>query len=440
MMPDMDGYTVCEKLRADTRTSEIPVIFIGALHEPLDMVKAFDVGGIDYITQPFNEAEVLARVTAHLTIHGMRRQLQTQNQRLESEVTERKYAEEALQLYNHQLAVLNEFSTLLQMCGTEQDTYDVFASICAQLFPFDSGVIAMFDDDLTSAKEVAAWGMVSPSPFFTEKAPETLRQILSDEGLLKLCREECAYWGKCPQNMYGCLGFPIVTDEGTTGMVSILISPPESGYSGQAWQQILEQRRQIAYRMIEYYALALTNLRLRERLRLESIHDVLTGLYNRRYMEDSLNREINRAIRQKISTAILVLDIDNFKSFNDTYGHEAGDMVLQALGALLQRNIRGGDIACRYGGEEFLLILPDASLESATQRANELLKQVRRLRFTYQDTSIQITASIGVSALPDHAQKFETLIRAADVALHRAKENGRNQVMIAAKQEASEGT
>jgi diguanylate cyclase (GGDEF)-like protein len=126
----------------------------------------------------------------------------------------------------------------------------------------------------------------------------------------------------------------------------------------------------------------------------------------------------------------MMIDIDHFKIFNDTHGHKAGDVVLQALGELLRRNIRGEDIACRYGGEEFLLILPDANLGVTKARADALLSQIRKLKIPYQDAIFQVTVSIGVSAFSE-ASDIQEVINAADKALYQAKKQGRNQVVVA---------
>ena len=130
-----------------------------------------------------------------------------------------------------------------------------------------------------------------------------------------------------------------------------------------------------------------------------------------------------------------MVDVDHFKLFNDTHGHEAGDVVLQQLGALFQKNIRGGDMACRYGGEEFLLILPDASLAATEQRAKELLGRVREMRIAYNDNTFQITASFGVAAAPEHGQDAHSVVNAADIALYHAKNAGRDQVAVFSQQD-----
>jgi diguanylate cyclase (GGDEF)-like protein len=148
-------------------------------------------------------------------------------------------------------------------------------------------------------------------------------------------------------------------------------------------------------------------------------------------MEASLAREVLRAKRHSTSVAIIMLDIDHFKPLNDTYGHEAGDVILRELAALVRQSIRGEDIACRYGGEEFLLILPDASLEIAAKRAEELRLRGSDLQVVCQSKILTITISLGVAAFPIHGPDIKDTVKAADTALYQAKKEGRNQVVVA---------
>ncbi len=157
---------------------------------------------------------------------------------------------------------------------------------------------------------------------------------------------------------------------------------------------------QLALTVAEDMALALANLRLRETLRSQAIRDPLTGLFNRRYLEETMERELNRVKRQETSLGVIMMDLDHFKEYNDTFGHSAGDELLSALGILLKSQIRGEDIACRYGGEEFLLILPGASLEVALERAESLRQAVKEMHQHHQGLK-PTTLSLGVAVYPD---------------------------------------
>src|SRR6267143_77170 len=161
-------------------------------------------------------------------------------------------------------------------------------------------------------------------------------------------------------------------------------------------------------------------------LKEEAIRDPLTNLYNRRFLRDYLSRELMRAARESIRVAVIMIDLDRFKRVNDTAGHAAGDFVLTEIAALLKRHIRGTDIACRYGGEEFTLVLPNATLQSARRRGEAICSAIRE----ESDRLRGVTASLGVAVFPDHAEEPESLLRAADEALYEAKGRGRNQVRI----------
>lgn len=168
---------------------------------------------------------------------------------------------------------------------------------------------------------------------------------------------------------------------------------------------------------------------LQEKLREQANRDSLTGLFNRRYLEGTLERELARGRREAAPLTMLLLDIDHFKLVNDTYGHQAGDEVLRAFGALLAEHARTEDIVCRYGGEEFLMVMPKMSLVIARERAAALLKLVQNQTVSFGELRIRITTSIGIAAIPEHSDTAEGLIRCADEALYLAKRNGRNRVV-----------
>jgi diguanylate cyclase (GGDEF)-like protein len=185
----------------------------------------------------------------------------------------------------------------------------------------------------------------------------------------------------------------------------------------------------------EQLSLILANLRLRETLRNQSIRDPQTGLFNRRYMVDSLDRELARAERSGKTVAVAMLDIDHFKNLNDGFGHAAGDAVLREWSNLLKARFRGSDIVCRFGGEEFVIILPDISVEIAHQRMEQLRQDVRRMTVREDGQTINgITISIGIAYFPAHGRTHQTLLHAADRALYQAKEAGRDCTVLASEE------
>jgi diguanylate cyclase (GGDEF)-like protein len=196
--------------------------------------------------------------------------------------------------------------------------------------------------------------------------------------------------------------------------------------------KMTESRQRLAVTMSEHIAMALSNLRLHETLRSQSIRDPLTGLFNRRFMEESLELEMRRAARNQRPLGMIMMDLDHFKYFNDTFGHEAGDLLLKELGKLLRSNIRGEDIACRYGGEEFTLILPEGNSAVTRQRAEFFKEAIQRLDVHYRGIPLgRVTASMGVAVFPDHGRTAQELVEAADKALYHSKNAGRDRVTLA---------
>jgi diguanylate cyclase (GGDEF)-like protein len=191
---------------------------------------------------------------------------------------------------------------------------------------------------------------------------------------------------------------------------------------------------QLATMLAEQVSLAIANLELREQLRKQAIRDPLTGLYNRRFLEDALTRETARSARDGRPLALALVDIDYFKKINDTHGHEAGDAVLRGLGKILGETIRKTDIVGRFGGEEFLLLLPGAGVDVAEQRLHELLDAVRTMNVALPTGTLDgITASIGLAVMPLHVAKGDALVAAADAALYQAKGQGRNRLVVTEK-------
>jgi diguanylate cyclase (GGDEF)-like protein len=223
---------------------------------------------------------------------------------------------------------------------------------------------------------------------------------------------------------------PTIAQGETLGLLSLWAESPD---------YLDETKRQLARTVAEQLALAVANLRLQEKLQHQSMRDGLTGLYNRRYMEEALEQNIQRARRHGQSLGAIMLDVDRFKRFNDTFGHEAGDLVLQAVAQVLQDNVRGSDIACRYGGEELMAILPEASLDETFHCATEIRIAISQLQLSHRGKPLdRITASFGVATFPEFGFSGGAVIQAADAALYRAKAAGRNCVVIAEQPQTTE--
>ncbi len=355
------------------------------------------------------------------------------------DITERKQISEALQQANEKLTgwvdelqqrndeitLLSHMSDLLQVCLTLEEAYEVMTKVLPCLFPNSSGGIFTISESRNLVEAVAVWGSdFNSQMLFTPQDCIALRR-----GQPYLAGHNLAGHGG---SSLGCRHFhpplsqatfciPLVAHGETMGLLYLSFVEP-----------LQQNQQQLAITVSRQIGLAMANLKLRETLQHQSIRDALTGLFNRRYLEESLPREIQRALRKQQTLGIIMLDIDNFKRFNDTFGHEAGDIVLQEVGLFLRTNTRESDIACRYGGEELTLVLPEASLLDTLQRAEQIRTGIEHLNVQHRHQSLgRITASLGVACFPEHDLTGEGIIKAADAALYRAKAQGRNRVVVA---------
>jgi diguanylate cyclase (GGDEF)-like protein/PAS domain S-box-containing protein len=352
------------------------------------------------------------------------------------DISDRKQAELDLQFANQQLSdhiaelnqrhwemvKLSEISDFLQACFTVEEACKALSHLIEPLFPNCAGSIFITNASRDRVEVMSFWGEALHSEvaflpndcwalrrgrvhFVDRKSGLYCNHILLDEEIdVTLC-------------------IPMIAQGETIGLFHL---------SNNKATALTESKQQLAKTLAEQIGLAIANLRLQETLKQQSIRDPLTGLFNRRYLEESLNQELSRAQRQQHQIGVIMLDIDHFKRFNDSYGHDAGDYVLQTVGSLLKAHVRGFDIACRYGGEEMILVLPDSSLEIASKRAEEIREAIAKVSLTHNGQVLgSLTASLGVASFPQHGSTGSSVITAADAALYRAKAAGRNQVLIA---------
>lgn len=355
-------------------------------------------------------------------------------------VSERKQIESTLQKINSRLVLhaeklaqhnakmtrLNEMRDLLQSCITVEEAYIIIGQLGQHLFSEESGAVYMINNSQSILEAVVSWGNLSEQDTFKLDECWALRRgrvhTRYDENGLELL---CPHLKNQPPQATLCI--PLIAQGEAMGIFhlqsNVLVANEQAAFS--------QTQQQLALAMADTIALALANLKLRTSLLHQSIRDPLTGLFNRRYLEETLEREVHRAARLQRSVAVIMLDIDHFKRFNDTFGHEAGDIVLKALGNFLKNQIRGGDFACRYGGEEFTLIFPEMPLAQMLQRAERLREGVKELHVHYQGRELDaITISLGIAIYPEHGITGKTLLQAADAALYDAKHKGRDRVVV----------
>jgi diguanylate cyclase (GGDEF)-like protein len=333
-----------------------------------------------------------------------------------------------LESRNREAGALSEMADLLQSCFTLEEASGVIASSAQKLFRGFSGALLVFSASRNVLEATTTWGPSSPAErVFSPNDCWALRRgrlhhSAGDDGVVR-----CSHFGAGSYPPSLCT--PLMAHGETLGILCLVTEP-----NGPAGSQtsISEFNVKLAVSVAEQAALSFANLKLRERLRYQSIRDPLTGLFNRRYLDESLERELPNAIRKNRSLGVIMLDVDRFKKFNDVFGHDAGDTVLRELGDYLAKFIRRGDLACRYGGEEFTLILPECTLEDTHRRAEELRISFQQISIKHRDIVLgKVTLSLGVAALPDHGTTPAELLAAADSALLRAKEEGRDRALIA---------
>jgi diguanylate cyclase (GGDEF)-like protein len=357
----------------------------------------------------------------------MARAFNAMAERLQSRVKDEEEARHQLAERVNELDLLNQMGELLQSCFTLEEAYGVFGRLAPRLFPTEGGAIFALDASRDLIEAVATWGShPTDADAFAVDDCWALRHgrthVVEDTSSGVLCQ----HLPKPMPSAYLCT--PLAPQGKPLGVLFVMVEPAPEGVP----RALTHAKQRLAEAVAGQLGLGLGNVQLREVLRIQSIHDPLTGLFNRRYMEETLEREVHRARRSGRPMGVLMLDIDSFKQQNDAFGHEAGDAILRELGALLKGSLRREDIPCRYGGEEFVLVLPEASLDSAARRAEQIREAVKRLRIPFRDRLIgPITVSVGVAAFPDHGEDGYAVLQAADAALYDAKRAGRDRISVA---------
>ena len=323
---------------------------------------------------------------------------------------------------NQERTLLSRVSQFLQSCNSIQEAYNILADLIQPLFSDCSIGIYQLNEQQTFATLVSSSGeYLNSKKEFRFSECWALRQGKAHYNDINHSQLFCSH---VETNLLtrATLCYPIVAQGKTLGIIHI---------SATDATKLTPESENLAKTVSDYLTLSLANLILRQDLKNQSIRDSLTGLYNRRHLYEFLNKEISKAQRNQTNIGIILMDIDHFKKINDNYNHGLGDVVLGDIGEFLSNNIRESDIACRYGGEEFILIFPHANLENTYKRAEVLRKNIKRLHFRFQKHHIQsLTVSIGVANFPQHGLTGEEAIHHADLALFAAKKQGRDRTII----------
>lgn len=321
-------------------------------------------------------------------------------------------------------AALAELGELLQSSTSINEAARIFAELAGKLFPGQPGVLYLVSPSRDEVTAAACWlggETLSQTEFVPEDCWALRLSRTHDNGADNAV--ECSHLLAHDRNSV-CL--PLHAFGETMGMLHVIA--PEGGRA----KNDHGQRGGFLDTVAEQVALALANLRMRETLRNQSIRDPLTQLYNRRYMDETFRRELHRAARHNTPLSVLTFDIDHFKRFNDTHGHDGGDVLLKAVGNSLRDFFRAEDGAFRSGGEEFVAILPETTLEDARVRAEELRRDIAGLEVKHGNLVLPaVTVSVGIASFPEHGKTTQALLKAADRALYQAKETGRNRVVTA---------
>ncbi|MEP7239544.1 MAG: PleD family two-component system response regulator [Devosia sp.] len=399
MMPEMDGFEVCRRLKADPRTSHIPVLMITALDQASDRVTGLQAGADDFLTKPVDDVQLMARVKSLVRLKALTDELRARAQT------------------GQEIAI--------------EDTMRFMDAGNAE-----GGHILLVDTDPRSADRIR--GYLSPAhhvEVLATPADAALRVASGDYELaiVSMALGDIDPLRVCSQmrTLEQTRGLPIllVAEESDRprvvrgldlGVNDFIIRPIERHeLAARVRTQIRRQRYASELRQSVASTLAL------------AVTDELTGLYNRRYFDRHLSLMLDKAREQDRDMAVMLIDMDFFKQVNDTHGHDAGDVVLREFSQRLRRNIRGVDLACRFGGEEFVVLMPDTDYRQAQGVAERVRSAVAERGFEASGgRSLAVTCSVGV-ALNEHSLDTpEMILKRADIALYRAKREGRNRVVF----------
>ena len=322
---------------------------------------------------------------------------------------------------------INRFQTQLVISNSMEEIHAVVERMCTDMFHGASGAIYRIAASRNAAERVAQWNWPAAANGRVLH-PEDCRAVRSGQPYFTshdTLETPCRHIQQLGVPVARSLCMPLSAHGQIFGILTLC------RFGDTVQDEASARDKETAILIGEQLSMSLANMQLREQLRNQSIRDPLTGLFNRRYLEETMSRELARTARNGQPLAVIAIDVDLFKRFNDTHGHEAGDKVLVELAKVLRNGIRTTDIACRYGGEEFVLLMPEASLPIAIERVEALRRQTRELRVRIGDIQLEpVTISSGIAIAPLHGENGDVLLRNADTALYAAKAAGRDRVIV----------
>ena len=341
----------------------------------------------------------------------MNKTVQNERMLLENRVTDR----------TTEISILQTFGGLLNACSTLAEAGQVMNNVIPKLLPDFKGSISIIKSSRNRLDTVTTWGgewlgaeRFAPNECWALRKGH--QHLSTDHGI----QIACQHWSEEPVEQTLCI--PLLAQGETIGVLHFVM---QQGVD-------IEKNQAMTHAIAEQIGLTLANIQLRDNLREQAIRDPLTGLFNRRYMTEALDQSHSRAERTGTEIAIMMIDLDHFKLFNDNFGHEAGDHVLKAVSQVLIDSLRQEDIACRYGGEEFCIVCPDTNKQQALQIAQRITRGIRSLELNMNQLALgTVTTSIGIATYPVHAKTMDEVINIADEALYLAKQNGRDRVEVA---------
>lgn len=333
-----------------------------------------------------------------------------------------------LERRNKEISFIAEMSKALESTFSLQEILQIVAVYCSKLLPDTTGCLYLFRNSRDVLEIAGKWG--APREFVETIVPQDCWALRRGQphraaDASDLC---CPHYGGESHQHAGHICIPLMAQGEVLGLIFI-----ESSHAQQTHERHVDNAMQdLAVAVSEQIALGLSNAKLREVLQQQSIIDPLTGLFNRRYMDETLRRELSRAARKSGCLSCVMLDVDHFKQINDTYGHDAGDLVLRSIADAIREGVREGDLVCRYGGEELVLIFPECGKDDALVRTEKIRASIESLQIKQKNQTInKISASFGVATFPQDGLDAEKLLQAADHAMFSAKKSGRNMVVAA---------